>query len=117
MDVFKKPKSLVNHKGEPINEGEAEFWSKGQLRDKFFNEVVLNSPNLMFLLLTKRPSNINKYILDSLKENLPAYLMFGTSPVSQKTANDLIPQLEKVKGSRFVSIEPQSEMVDLTVNF
>ena len=116
MDIFEKPKCLVNHKGEPINEGEAEFWSTGQLRDKFFNEVVPNSPNLTFLLLTKRPSNINKYIPESWKENPPANVMFGTSPVSQKTANDLISQLEKVKGKRFVSIEPQLEMIDLTVN-
>ena len=115
MDIFEKPKSLVNNKGVPINEGEAEFWSTGQLRDKFFYEVVPNSPNLMFLLLTKRPSNINKYIPDSWKENPPANVMFGTSPVSQKTTNDLIPQLEKVKGKRFVSIEPQLELIDLTV--
>ena len=116
MDIFEKPKSLVNHKGEPLIEGDAEFWNTGQLRDKFFNEVVPNSPNLMFLLLTKRPSNINKYIPESWKENPPANVMFGTSPVSQKTANDLIPQLEKIKGKRFVSIEPQLEMIDLTVN-
>jgi protein gp37 len=115
MDIFEKPKLLVNHKGEPIKEGEEEFWNTGQLRDKFFNEVVPNSPNLMFLLLTKRPSNINKYIPDSWKENPPANVMFGTSPVSQKTANDLISQLEKVKGRRFVSIEPQLEMIDLMV--
>jgi protein gp37 len=116
MDIFEKPKSLVNHKGEPIKEGDAEFWSTGQLRDKFFNEIVPNSPNLMFLLLTKRPSNINKYIPDSWKVNPPTNVMFGTSPVSQKTANDLIPQLAKVKGKRFVSIEPQLEKIDLTIN-
>jgi len=116
MDIFEKPKSLVNHKGEPIKEDEAEFWNTGQLRDKFFNEVVPNSPNLTFLLLTKRPSNINKYVPESWKENPPANVMFGTSPVSQKTANDLIPQLAKVKGKRFISIEPQLEMIDLTVN-
>lgn len=40
--------------------------------------------------------------------------LFGSSPVNQKTANDLIPQLAKVK--RFVSIEPQLEMIDLTVD-
>lgn len=115
MDIFEKPKSLVNHKGEPIREGESEFWNTGQLRDKFFNEVVPNSPNLMFLMLTKRPSNINKYIPDSWKDNPPANVMFGTSPVNQKTANDLIPQLAKVKGKKFLSIEPQLEEIDLTV--
>lgn len=116
MDIFEKPKSLVNSKGNNLLEGESEFWNTGQLRDKFFKEVVPESPNLMFLLLTKRPSNINKYIPESWKDNPPNNVMFGTSPVNQKTANDLIPQLAKVNGKRFLSIEPQLEKVDLTLN-
>jgi protein gp37 len=113
MDIFEKSKPLVDHKGIHLLEGESEHWNTGQLRDKFFNEVIPESPNLMFLLLTKRPSNINKYIPESWKEKPPVNVMFGTSPVNQKTANDLIPQLAKVKGKRFLSIEPQLEKVDL----
>lgn len=97
-------------------EGESEFWNTGQLRDKFFNEIVPNCPNIMFLLLTKRPSNINKYIPKSWKENPPSNVMFGTSVVNQKTADELIPQLYKVNGKRFLSIEPQLDLIDLTVN-
>jgi protein gp37 len=113
MDIFEKPIPLVDHKGNPYPEEENEFWNTGQLRDKFFNEVVPNSPNLMFLLLTKRPSNINKYIPESWKENPPKNVMFGTSPVDQETADKLIVQLSKVKGQRFLSIEPQLEKIDL----
>jgi protein gp37 len=67
----------------------------------------------LFLLLTKRPSNINKYIPDSWKENPPENVMFGTSPVDQKTANKLIVQLSRVNGKRFLSVEPQLEKIDL----
>jgi protein gp37 len=113
MDIFEKPMSLVDHKGNPYSEEENEIWNTGQLRDKFFNEVVPNSPNLMFLLLTKRPSNINKYIPESWKDNPPKNVMFGTSPVDQETANKLIVQLSKVNGKRFLSVEPQLEKIDL----
>ena len=113
QDIFEKPMPLIDHKGNPLLEGESEFWNTGQLRDKLFNEVIPNSPNLMFLLLTKRPSNINKYIPEGWKTNPPKNVMFGTSPVSQETAEKLIVQLSKVNGKRFLSIEPQLEKIDL----
>jgi protein gp37 len=109
MDIFEKPMLLVDHEGKAYPSDE----NTGQLRDKFFNEVVPNSPNLMFLLLTKRPSNINKYIPESWKTNPPENVMFGTSPVNQKTADDLIVQLGKVNGKRFLSVEPQLSTIDL----
>lgn len=115
QDIFEKPKEMINHKKIELVEGQDEFWHTGQLRDKFFNEVVPNCPNLMFLLLTKRPANINKYIPDSWKTNPPKNVMFGTSVVNQKTARDLIPQLYKVNGQRFLSIEPQLDHIDLKV--
>ena len=113
QDIFEKPMPLIDHNGMPYVEGVDEFWNTGQLRDKFFNEVVPNSPNLMFLLLTKRPSNINKYIPKSWKTNPPKNVMFGTSPVNQETAEKLIVQLSKVNGKRFLSIEPQLGKIDL----
>lgn len=112
MDIFEKPMPLVDHKGIPYSKNE-KFWNTGQLRDEFFKNIVPNCPNLMFLLLTKRPSNINKYIPESWKENPPKNVMFGTSPVDQKTANGLIVQLSKVNGKRFISIEPQLKKIDL----
>lgn len=112
MDIFEDPKPLVNDKG--ISETTVYGHSNtGQLRDKFFNEIVPKCPNLMFLLLTKRPSNINKYIPESWKENPPKNVMFGTSPVNQETALDLIIELSKVNGKKFISVEPQVDKIDL----
>ena len=114
MDIFEKPMSLVDYKGIPHIENESEFWNTGQLRDKLFNEVIPNSPNLMFLLLSKRPSNINKYIPDSWKKNPPKNVMFGTSPVNQETAEKLISQLDEINGYKFLSVEPQLDDIDFT---
>lgn len=109
MDIFEKPMPLINSKGELI-----EGMNTNELRQVLFHSISRGDyPNLMFLLLTKRPSNINKYIPESWKENPPANVMFGTSPVNQATANKLVPQLLEVKGKHFLSIEPQLEMVDL----
>lgn len=106
MDIFEKSKDdVVNHKMNPI-EG-----STGFARDKFFNEIIPECPNLMFLLLTKRPSNINKMIPESWKTNPPKNVMFGTSPVNTKTAKTLIGQLKKVNGYKFLSVEPQLEEI------
>jgi protein gp37 len=116
QDIFEKPMPLIDQNGNPLLEGQSEFWNTGQLRDKFFNEVVPNSPNLMFLLLTKRPSNINKFIPESWKTNPPKNVMFGTSPVNQETSEKLIVQLSKVNGNRFLSIEPQLDIIDLMAN-
>lgn len=115
MDIFEKSKPLIDHKFKTLIEGESEFWNTGQLRDKLFNEVIPNSPNLMFLLLTKRPSNINKYIPKSWKKNPPKNVMFGTSPVNQETAEKLISQLDEVNGYKFLSVEPQLEDIDFTI--
>ena len=96
MDIFEKPKRLQGRSS-----------TTGELRDRFFHEVVPDSPNLLFLLLTKRPSNINKYIPDGWKKNPPRNVMFGTSVSNQKTCKDLIKHLVKVNGQRFLSVEPQ----------
>jgi protein gp37 len=113
MDIFEKPMPLVTWKSEKLSEENNMYWNTGALRDKFFNEIVPNSPNLIFLLLTKRPSNINKYIPESWKKNPPQNIMFGTSPVNQETADKLIVQLSKVNGKRFLSVEPQLSEIDL----
>ena len=112
MDIFEKPMPVCDHEGYLIDdhtsESETGVLTTGKLRSDFFNR---NSdgcyPNLMFLLLTKRPSNINKYIPESWKENPPANVMFGTSPVNMETAAKLVPQLLEVKGKKFLSVEPQ----------
>ena len=107
MDIFEKPMPLIDNKGKEL------AYMSDFLRSKLFNEVIPASPNLMFLLLTKRPSNINKYIPESWKINPPSNVMFGTSPVNQETANTLIPQLLQVKGKRFLSVEPMLDEINL----
>lgn len=113
MDIFEKPKPLVDHRGNPITQNDNELWNTGLLRDKFFNEIVPDCPNLMFLLLTKRPSNINKYIPEEWKENPPKNVMFGTSVSNQENSNLFIPHLAKVNGKRFLSAEPLTGPIDL----
>ena len=113
MDIFEKPRPLVNWSNEVLTEQNSSCWDTGMLRNKFFSEVVPNSPNLMFLLLTKRPSNINRYIPENWKTNPPQNVMFGTSPVTQETADKLIVQLSQVNGKRFLSVEPQLESINL----
>lgn len=111
MDIFEKPMPLI---GAAIPE-----YTTGVLRDRLFGEINLGYyPNLIFLLLTKRPSNINKYIPVSWLTNPPKNVMFGTSPVNQKTFNDLTGQLMKVKGKKFLSVEPQLDFISIeTIGF
>lgn len=110
MDIFEKPMPVVGSDGVTI----LDDLDTGFIREIFFAKVSENQyPNLMFLLLTKRPSNINKYIPEAWKDNPPSNVMFGTSPVDQETANKLIPQLLQVNGRRFLSIEPMLGPIEL----
>lgn len=103
MDLFEKPMPLIGKTGRTTE----------YLRDRFFIEVVPNTPNLLYLFATKRPSNIPKYIPFEWQANPPENVMFGVSIANQKTADTLIPQLLQVKGGLFLSIEPQLGPIDL----
>lgn len=105
MDIFEKPMKVVNHKFEEMD------YTTSALRKKLFEEIVPKTPNLMYLFLTKRPSNINKYIPESWKTNSPKNVMFGTSVVNQATADKLVSQLLEVNGQLFLSVEPQLDKV------
>lgn len=106
MDIFEKPMMLQSERVYKLNTGE--------IRDKFFEQITRGIyPNLMFLLLTKRPSNINKYIPESWKQSPPNNVAFGTSPVNQATFDKLVSQLLEVKGKKFLSMEPQIDSITL----
>ena len=77
-------------------------------RDMFFREIV-RYPNLMFLLLTKRPSNINKLIPKSWLTEPPRNVMFGASVVDNASLRNVMRHLGKVNGATFLSIEPLLE--------
>lgn len=101
MDIFEKSMPLIDNKGVDCPE------KTEDLRLELFNRIDSGEfNNLLFLFLTKRPSNINKYIPYSWLENPPKNVMFGCSPVDQKTADKLIPQLLEVNGLKFLSVEP-----------
>jgi protein gp37 len=103
MDIFEKPMPLI---GQGIDTGD--------LRKQFFAAIEMGVyPNLDFLLLTKRPSNINKYIPKSWKIAPPENVMFGTSIVNQETVR-LAEQLLYVAGRKFISCEPMIGAVDLS---
>lgn len=108
MDIFEKPMPLIDHKGNFLE------ITTHDLRQMLFDNISNGMyPNLMFLLLTKRPSNINKYIPGAWKTCPPENVMFGTSPVNQATANNLIGHLLEVNGKRFLSVEPQLDELTL----
>lgn len=108
-DLFEKLMPLIDSKGKTID-----GINTGDLRDQLFGGIEIGVfPDIIFLFLTKRPSNINKYIPEAWKRNPPSNVMFGTSPVNQETADTLIPQLLKVKGSLFLSIEPMIGKIKL----
>lgn len=113
MDVFEKPMPLVNTLGGAvINKGE---WVKTDLlRGRFFEEISNGLyPNLLFLLLTKRETNINKYIPENWKTNPPSNVMFGASVVNQATFDRVTENLKSVNGRKFLSVEPQLDFIKL----
>lgn len=115
MDIFEKPMPLIDSKGAPVMDGDTPM-TTAWLRIKLFSQILRGEyPNLIFLFLTKRPSNIlkmippefNGYERPECRQPVgPFNVMFGTSPCDQATFDTLVPQLLKVKGKKFLSIEP-----------
>lgn len=111
MDIFEKPMPVVSWLGDPSTDP---HYSTEKIRSRlFYNITYGHYPNLLFLFLTKRPSNINKYIPALWKEKCPSNVMFGTSVVNQETADKLIPQLLEAPGKKFLSMEPLLGPVDI----
>jgi protein gp37 len=108
MDIFEKSLPVADWQGNNLADAET-----GQLRDRYLREVVPATPNLMHLLLTKRPSNILKMVPKEWLQSWPDNVMTGTSPVDQDTADTLISQLVRVPGRHFLSVEPLLGPVNL----
>ena len=73
------------------------------------------TPNLDWLLLTKRPENIRRMVPPEWLESWPAHVWVGTTVEDQKRADQRIPHLLDVPARvRFLSVEPLLESVDLT---
>lgn len=72
--------------------------------------LIDETPNLDWLLLTKRPENI----LDMIDSDFPANVWIGTSCEDQQRADERIPHLLRVPARvRFLSCEPLLGAIDL----
>lgn len=74
--------------------------------------LIESTPNLIWLLLTKRPENIRGMVPPSWLERWPENVWTGTSPCDQETADLLVPRLLEVPGQHFLSCEPLLGAVD-----
>jgi protein gp37 len=71
---------------------------------------------LIFLVLTKRPENVQRMVPDEWLDSWPQHVWLGTSVENQQAADERIPHLLAMPGVpvRFLSIEPLLERVHLT---
>ena len=98
MDIFEDSKPLIN----PI----PGYDTTEDLRWWLFSDIKENRyPNLIFLFLTKRPENIDKYLPDALRHM--DNLWFGTSISNSDTARYGKTLVQQSVKNRFLSIEPQ----------
>ncbi|WP_343302878.1 phage Gp37/Gp68 family protein [Chitinophaga niabensis] len=80
---------------------------------RLFN-LIDNTPNLIWQLLTKRPEHINILSKGHWPNGLPENVWIGTSVENQDTAKKRVRELLKVNAIiRFLSIEPLLENVNL----
>lgn len=90
---------------------------KNPLRGRFFS-LMEDTPDLVWLLLTKRPQNIAKQC--AAVGGLPRNAALGATVVTQKEADRDIPFL--IQAARvqlpiftFLSVEPMQERIDLSI--
>lgn len=108
MDIFEDSKPMIDHENQDI------LSTTGIIRKTFFETIVPNMKHLDFLLLTKRPKNINNMIPDYWRDNPPKNVMFGASVANTKTMHEVARELHKVNGRKFWSVEPLVEKIDLS---
>jgi len=78
-------------------------------------ELTAVTPNLIWLLLTKRPQNIMSMVPGAWHHDWPANVWAGTSAEDQRSADERLDWLCRVPAPvRFVSAEPLLGRVDLT---
>jgi protein gp37 len=76
-------------------------------------KAAKNNPT-KYVLWTKRAERMANFINARHPQGVPRYLACGISVENQEIANDRIPHLVKVKGWRFVMIEPMVGPIDLS---
>jgi protein gp37 len=77
--------------------------------------VMESTPELTWLVLTKRPENIRRMVPPAWLENWPANVWPGTTTENQERADERIPHLLKIPAAvRWLSVEPQIGPVDVS---
>lgn len=104
---------------QPLSNNHDTNWKTiNDVREEFFG-MVDDYPELIFLLLTKRPENIHGMIpMHWLNDMWPQNVWFGTSIVNQ---DEVVPRLKALSalsdsGRTFISVEPMLGPVTLNVN-
>lgn len=69
---------------------------------KHFLQLIVDTPNLHWLLLTKRPENIARMTQGKLPQNA----FPGASVENQEMADERLPHLLEIPGFRWLSVEP-----------
>jgi protein gp37 len=84
------------------------------LRARLFHTIAA-TPDLDWLLLTKRPWNIERMAPATWRENWPSNVWLGTTVEDQRRAEERIPHLVQHRSVvRFLSVEPQLGPLDLS---
>lgn len=110
-DLFEKSMPMVEHTG-----GQLKFVT-GYVRREFLEKVWRKTwPNLLFMCLTKRPSNVVRMVPESwLSAGWPVNFMIGTSAGDQKNLDVLMKHMSKIPAKyKFLSLEPIFEELDLS---
>lgn len=109
MDIFEKPIPLIDNKGNLVPNKTTK-----DLRDRFF-EIIPDYPELIFLLLTKRITNVLKYVPAGWLTGFPENVMTGYSVSDQETLEFCAPHIDYLAGytKTFLSVEPMTGYVDL----
>lgn len=110
-DIFEDDQPLSNNH-------DTNWKTTNDVRQEFFG-MVDDYPELIFLLLTKRPENIYGMVpMHWLGDMWPQNVWFGTSIVNQ---DEVVPRLKALSalsdsGRTFISVEPMLGPVTLNVN-
>lgn len=107
-DVFENWKGPLQQPKEP-HAGE----SLDEVRAKLF-ALIEATPNLLWLLLTKRPENVLKMAPEAWKSAFPENVMIGTTVEEQKYADIRLRAMCRIPARRFVSYEPATGPVDFS---
>lgn len=109
MDLFTFSRRLINYEDKVLD------FTTRDIRKRFLNEVVPNSKNLEFLLLTNFPENINPMIPPSYKKERKDNVAFGVSGSTQSEIARKLTHLSKVKANPkcFLILDEIKENINL----